>query len=77
MSSKQKTKVTFASDYTTADGKDFFKGGDSYSVPASDARIYINIGKARLADEGQRAHRQPEAGPGPGTEVTTTSKAGN
>lgn len=70
---KQETrKVTFVGDYKTTDGKSVYKGGETYSVPASDARIYLNLGKAAPAAEDTRAHREPT----PVTTTDTTAKGG-
>lgn len=70
---KQETrKVTFVGDYKTTDGKSVYKGGESYHVPASDARLYVNIGKAAYAAEDTRAHREPA----PVATTTETAKGG-
>lgn len=66
---KQETrKVTFVGDYKTTDGKSVYKGGETYTVPAADARIYFKLGKAAPAAEDTRAHREPAP-------VTTTDTA--
>lgn len=71
MSDPQKVKVTFASDYTPTGGTGVYEGGETYSVEPADARLYVNIGKATLADQSTRAH----TGPTEPAAAATSSKA--
>lgn len=50
MAATPKKKVTFATDWTDAAGKEH-KGGDTVSVDAAVARMLVQVGRARLAEE--------------------------
>lgn len=50
--------ITFAVDYTTERGK-AYKGGETYKVNSPLARLLINIGKARLAEDAEPTNDSP------------------
>lgn len=56
-----KVKLTFASDYFTSDGAGVYEGGKTYWVEAPDARLYVHLGKAVKAEQGERGLHEPTA----------------